>query len=109
LPVCRGLHWPGITAGVPQHVHMHLEGKAGALADALNQAIDIRGRGSVRKRRSERLLGRSPNAAPVKKVAREVKQPIAPALETVAETVAVEVIEQPVPGVAEVEETRKAS
>jgi hypothetical protein len=50
-----------------------------------------------------------PKSAPVKKVARKVKPPVAPAVETVAETVAVEVIEQPVPGVAEVEETRKAS
>ena len=45
-----------------------------------------------------------PKPAPVKKVARKVKRPIAP----VVETVAVEVIEQPV-AVTEVEETRKAS
>jgi hypothetical protein len=45
-----------------------------------------------------------PKRAPVKKVAQEVKQPAAP----VVETVAVEVIEQPV-AVTEVEETRKAS
>jgi len=46
--------------------------------------------------------------APVKKAARKVKPPVAPAVETVA----VEVIEQPAPGVltvTEVEETRKAS
>jgi methionyl-tRNA synthetase len=49
-----------------------------------------------------------PKPAPVKKVARKVKQPVA----LVVETVAVEVIEQPAPGaitVTEVEETRKAS
>jgi hypothetical protein len=45
-----------------------------------------------------------PKPAPVKKVVRKVKRPIAP----VVETVAVEVIEQPV-AVTEVEETRKAS
>jgi hypothetical protein len=48
----------------------------------------------------------------VKKVARRMKQPVAPIVETVAETVAAEVIEQPAPGVitvTEVEETRKAS
>jgi len=42
--------------------------------------------------------------APVKKAARKVKQPVAP----VVQTVAAEVIEQPV-AVMEVEETRKAS
>ena len=49
-----------------------------------------------------------PKRAPAKKVARKVKRPVAP----VVETVAVEVIEQPAPGVVtvtEVEETRKAS
>ena len=51
-----------------------------------------------------------PKPAPVKKVARKVKQPVVP----VVETVAAEVIEQPAPGViavTEVEETevRKAS
>jgi hypothetical protein len=49
-----------------------------------------------------------PKRSPVKKAARKVKQPVAPAVETVAETVAVEVIEQPAPGVitvTEVEET----
>ena len=49
-----------------------------------------------------------PKPAPVKKAARRIKQPIAP----VVETVAVEVIEQPAPGVitvTEIEETRKAS
>ncbi len=35
-----------------------------------------------------------PTRAPVKKVARRIKQPVAPAIETVA----VEVIEQPAPG-----------
>ena len=45
-----------------------------------------------------------PKPAPVKKAARKVKQPVTP----VVETVAVEVIEQPAPGVitvTEVEET----
>ena len=49
-----------------------------------------------------------PKPAPVKKAARKVKQLVTPAVETVA----VEVIEQPAPGVitvTEVEETRKAS
>jgi hypothetical protein len=46
-----------------------------------------------------------PKPAPVNKAARKVKQPVTP----VVETVAVEVIEQPAPGVTEVEETRKAS
>ena len=53
---------------------------------------------------------KSKRAAAVKKAARRIKQPVAP----VVETVAVEVIEQPAPGVisvTEVEETevRKAS
>jgi hypothetical protein len=46
--------------------------------------------------------------APVKKAARKVKQPVAPVIETVA----VEVIEQPAPGVitvTEVDETRQLS
>jgi hypothetical protein len=30
----------GIAAGVPQHVHVNLEGKAGTLTDAFDQAID---------------------------------------------------------------------
>jgi hypothetical protein len=46
--------------------------------------------------------------APVKKAARKVKPPVAPVVESVAETVAVEVIEQPVT-VTEVDEIRKAS
>jgi hypothetical protein len=49
-----------------------------------------------------------PKHAAVKKAARKVKQPVTP----VVETVAVEVIEQPAPGVitvTEVEETRQAS
>jgi len=45
-----------------------------------------------------------PKPAPVKKAPRKVKQPVA----AVVETVAVEVIEQPI-AVTEVEETRKAS
>ena len=49
-----------------------------------------------------------PKRTPAKKAARKVKQPVTP----VVETVAVEVIEQPAPGVitvTEIEETRKAS
>ena len=58
---------------------------------------------------TKRTVARAkPKRAPVKKAARKVKQPVTP----VVETVAVEVIEQPTPGVitlTEVEETRKAS
>jgi hypothetical protein len=60
---------------------------------------------------TKRTVARAkPKRAPVKKAARKVKRPVAP----VVETVAVEVIEQPAPGVitvTEVEETevRKAS
>jgi hypothetical protein len=49
-----------------------------------------------------------PKHAPVKKAARRMKQPVIPTIETVAETLAVEVIEQPAPGVitgTEVKET----
>jgi hypothetical protein len=49
-----------------------------------------------------------PKPAPVKKAARKVKQAVTP----IVETVAVEVIEQPAPGVVtvtEVEETRQAN
>jgi hypothetical protein len=49
-----------------------------------------------------------PEPAPVKKAARQMKQPVTP----VVETIAVEVIKQPALGVitvTEVEETRKAS
>ena len=49
-----------------------------------------------------------PKPTPVKKAARKVKRPVTP----IVETVAVEVIEQPAPGVitvTEIEETRKAS
>jgi methionyl-tRNA synthetase len=49
-----------------------------------------------------------PKRAPAKKAARRMKQPVAPAVETVA----VEVIGQPAPGViiaTEVEETRRVS
>ncbi|MFZ2079281.1 MAG: hypothetical protein WAV38_22060 [Xanthobacteraceae bacterium] len=58
---------------------------------------------------TKRTVARAkPKPAPVKKAARKVKPPVTPVLETVA----VEVIEQPAPGVitvTEVEETRKAS
>ena len=70
-------------------------------------------RGKSRKvaKTAKRTVAKAkPKPAPVKKAARKVKQPVAP----VVETVAVEVIEQPTPGVitvTEVEETeiRKAS
>ena len=56
--------------------------------------------------RKRTVAGAKPKRAPVKKAARKVKQPVAPVIETVA----VEVIEQPV-AVTEVEQTeiRKAS
>ena len=51
---------------------------------------------SARAKATKRTIARAkPKPAPVKKAARKVKQPIAP----VVETVAVEVIEQPAPGV----------
>ena len=68
-------------------------------------------RGKARKvaKAAKRTVAKAkPKPAPVKKVARKVKQPVTP----VVETVAVEVIEQPAPGVitvTEVEETRQVS
>ncbi len=70
-------------------------------------------RGKARKvskaAKAKRTVAKAkPKRAPVKKTARRVKPPVTP----VVETVAVEVIEQPAPGVitvTEVEETRKAS
>jgi len=53
------------------------------------------------------IASAKPKPAPVKKAARRVKQPVAPAVETVAETVAVEVIEQPAPGVITVTEAEE--
>jgi hypothetical protein len=63
-------------------------------------------RGKARKAApAKRTVAKAkPKRAPAKKAARRMKQPVAPAVETVAETVAVEVIEQPAP-VTEVEET----
>ena len=62
-------------------------------------------RGKARKAAQAKTVTRAkPKHAPVKKAARKVKQPVTP----VVETVAVEVIEQPAPGlitVTEVEET----
>ena len=64
---------------------------------------------AARGKATKRTVAKArPKPAPVKKAARKVKQPVA----QVVETVAVEVIEQPAPGVitvTEVEETRKAS
>jgi hypothetical protein len=70
-------------------------------------------RGKTRKvaKAAKRTVAKAkPKLAPAKKVARKVKQPFTP----VVETVAVEVIDQPAPGVVtvtEVEETevRRAS
>ena len=72
-----------------------------------------RGKGSksARAKSPKRTVAKAkPKPAPVKNAARKVKQPVTP----VVETVGVEVIEQPAPGVitvTEVEETevRKAS
>ena len=66
-------------------------------------------RGKARKAAQGKRIAKA-KRAPAKKAARKVKQPVAP----VVESVAVEVIEQPAPGVItvmEVEETeiRKAS
>src|SRR5438874_12439008 len=68
---------------------------------------------SAQEKATKRTIAKpKPKRAPAKKAARKevwrVKQPVAPAVETVA----VEVIEQPAPGVitvTEVEETRQAS
>jgi hypothetical protein len=71
-------------------------------------------RGKARKaakaaKATKRTVARAkPKPAPVKKAARKVKQPVTP----VVETIVVDVIEQPAPGVitvTEIEETRKAS
>jgi hypothetical protein len=60
---------------------------------------------SARGKATKRTVARAkPKRAPVKKVARQMKRPATPAVETVA----VEVIEQPAPGVitvTEIEET----
>jgi hypothetical protein len=70
-----------------------------------------RGKSRRMSKAARRAIARAkPKRAPVKKAARKVKQPVVAAVETVA----VEVIEQPAPGVitvTEVEETevRKAS
>jgi hypothetical protein len=63
-------------------------------------------RGKARKAAQAKRVAKA-KPTPVKKAARKVKQPVAP----VVESVAVEVIEQPAPGVIKVEETeiRKAS
>jgi hypothetical protein len=65
-------------------------------------------RGKARKvaktAKKRRVARAKPKLAPVKKAARKVQQPVAP----VVETVAAEVIEQPV-AVTEVEQTHQAS
>ena len=64
-------------------------------------------RASRAAKATKRTVARAkPKPAPVKKAARKVKQPVAP----VVETVVVDVIEQPAPGiitVTEIEETRQ--
>ena len=81
----------------PRRGNSAKRGKAGKVASAAKA--------------TKRTVARAkPKPAPVKKVARKVKQPVAP----VVEIVAAEVIEQPAPGVitvTEFEETevRKAS
>ena len=67
-------------------------------------------RGKARKAAPAKrtVASAEPKRAPVKKAVRRMKQPVAPAVETVVETLAVEMIEQPAPGVitvTEVEET----
>jgi hypothetical protein len=63
----------------------------------------------VRAKATRRAVARAkPKSAPVKKAARKVKHPVA----AIAETAAVEVIEQAAPGIitaTEVEETRQVS
>jgi hypothetical protein len=52
---------------------------------------------AARGKTTKRTVAKAkPKPAPVKKAARKVKQPAAPVVETAAETVAVEVVEQPV-------------
>jgi hypothetical protein len=64
---------------------------------------------SARGKATKRTVAKAkPKPAPAKKAARKVKQAVTPVLETIA----VEVIEQPAPGVVtvtEVEETRQAN
>jgi hypothetical protein len=72
--------------------------------------VKARKASGVAKATKRTVAKAKPKPAPVKKAARKVKQSVAP----VVETVAVEVLEQPAPGViivTEVEETevRKAS
>ena len=71
-------------------------------------------RGKARKvakaaKAPKRTVARAkPKPAPMKKAVRKVKRPVTP----VVETIVVDVIEQPAPGVitvTEIEETRKAS
>jgi hypothetical protein len=75
--------------------------RKGATARPKARKVSKAARGKTTKRT---VASAKPKSAPVKKAAPKVKQPVAPAVETVA----VEVIEQPV-AVTEVEETRKAS
>jgi hypothetical protein len=67
------------------------------------------GRVSKAAKATKRTVAKArPKHAPVKKAARRTKRPVAPAVETVA----VEMIDQPAPGVitvTDVEETRQVS
>ena len=73
---------------------------------ALRKAATSRGkaRRKVAKAVRRSVAKAKPKRAPVKKAARKAKQPIAP----IVETVAVEVIEQPAPGVIPVTEVEEA-
>jgi hypothetical protein len=87
--------------------------RTGAIMAEPKKGSKVRKRKGATARPKARKVAKSAKAtkrtaklkhAPVKEAAPKVKQPVAPAVETVA----VEVIEQPV-AVTEVEETRKAS
>jgi hypothetical protein len=77
-------------------------------ASKVQKRAKLRSSAKRGKARKAAKAAKATKRSPVKKVARQMKQPVTP----VVETVAVEVIEQPAPGVitvTEVEETRKAS
>jgi hypothetical protein len=74
-----------------------------------NSAKRGKARKSARAKATKRTVARAkPKRAPVKKIAGKVKAPVTPVLETVV----VDVIDQPAPGVisvTEVEETRQVN
>ncbi len=70
------------------------------------KAATARGKARKAAKAAKRTVAKAkPKPASVKKATRKVKQPVALAVETVA----AEMIEQPAPGVTEVQETRQAS